>query len=290
MKIQPQNSDVLAESVSELSLEVSNIWQTVQQYVTEFGLQVIGAVAVLVIGRWVIKGIVKRFDRLLHKRVVDPTIIPTIRGVANGALTIALLLAVIGMVGIDTTGLIAVFGAAGLAIGLALQGSLANFAGGILILSLKPFKAGDFVEVNGQSGAVHAVTIINTVLKTPDNKTIYLPNGAVAGANIINFTQEVKRRWDKVFGIGYDDDFEKAKKIILDILDADPRVHKDPEPLVRVGNLGDSSVDITVRAWLDTSEYWNVNWDMIEKVKKEFDAQGISIPFPQRDIHVYNEK
>lgn len=290
MKIQPQNSDVLAESVSELSLEVSNIWQTVQQYVTEFGLQVIGAVAVLVIGRWVIKGIVKRFDRLLHKRVVDPTIIPTIRGVANGALTIALLLAVIGMVGIDTTGLIAVFGAAGLAIGLALQGSLANFAGGILILSLKPFKAGDFVEVNGQSGAVHAVTIINTVLKTPDNKTIYLPNGAVAGTNIINFTQEVKRRWDKVFGIGYDDDFEKAKKIILDILDADPRVHKDPEPLVRVGNLGDSSVDITVRAWLDTSEYWNVNWDMIEKVKKEFDAQGISIPFPQRDIHVYNEK
>ncbi len=290
MKIQPQNSDVLAESVSELSLEVSNIWQTVQQYVTEFGLQVIGAVAVLVIGRWVIKGIVKRLDRLLHKREVDPTIIPTIRGVANGALTIALLLAVIGMVGIDTTGLIAVFGAAGLAIGLALQGSLANFAGGILILSLKPFKAGDFVEVNGQSGAVHAVTIINTVLKTPDNKTIYLPNGAVAGANIINFTQEVKRRWDKVFGIGYDDDFEKAKKIILDILDADPRVHKDPEPLVRVGNLGDSSVDITVRAWLDTSEYWNVNWDMIEKVKKEFDAQGISIPFPQRDIHVYNEK
>lgn len=290
MKIQPQNSDVLAESVSELSLEVSNIWQTVQQYVTEFGLQVIGAVAVLVIGRWVIKGIVKRLDRLLHKREVDPTIIPTIRGVANGALTIALLLAVIGMVGIDTTGLIAVFGAAGLAIGLALQGSLANFAGGILILSLKPFKAGDFVEVNGQSGAVHSVTIINTVLKTPDNKTIYLPNGAVAGANIINFTQEEKRRWDKVFGIGYDDDFEKAKKVILDILDADPRVHKDPEPLVRVGNLGDSSVDITVRAWLDTSEYWNVNWDMIEKVKKEFDAQGISIPFPQRDIHVYNEK
>lgn len=290
MKIQPQNSDVLAESLSELSLEVSNIWQTVQQYVTEFGLQVIGAVAVLVIGRWVIKGIVKRLDRLLHKREVDPTIIPTIRGVANGALTIALLLAVIGMVGIDTTGLIAVFGAAGLAIGLALQGSLANFAGGILILSLKPFKAGDFVEVNGQSGAVHAVTIINTVLKTPDNKTIYLPNGAVAGANIINFTQEEKRRWDKVFGIGYDDDFEKAKKIILDILDADPRVHKDPEPLVRVGNLGDSSVDITVRAWLDTSEYWNVNWDMIEKVKKEFDTQGISIPFPQRDIHVYNEK
>lgn len=288
--MQQQSTDVISESVNDLSLEISNIWATVQQYVTEFGLQFIGAVAVLVIGRWVIKGIVKRFDRLLHKREVDPTIIPTIRGVLNAALTIALLLAVIGMVGIDTTGLIAVFGAAGLAIGLALQGSLANFAGGILILSLKPFKAGDFVEVNGQSGSVHAVTIINTILKTPDNKTIYLPNGAVAGANITNFTQEEIRRWDKVFGIGYADDFDKAKKIILDFLMEDERVHKEPAPFVRVGNLGDSSVDITVRAWVDTPEYWNLNFDMIEKVKKEFDKQGVSIPFPQRDIHVYNEK
>lgn len=290
MKIQPQKTDVISEGVNELSLEFANIWETVQQYVTEFGLQVIGAIAVLFIGRWVIKGMVKRFERLLHKRNVDPTIIPTIRDVVKAALMIALLLAVIGMVGIDTTSLIAVFGAAGLAIGLALQGSLANFAGGILILTLKPFKAGDFVEVNGQSGSVHAVTIINTVLKTPDNKTIYLPNGAVAGANIINFTEEGRRRWDKVFGIGYTDDFDKAKKIIMDFLMEDDRIHKDPAPFVRVGNLGDSSVDITVRAWVDTPEYWNVKFDMIEKVKKEFDKQGVSIPFPQRDIHIYNEK
>ena len=288
--MQEQNTGVLVESVEGLSKELTQVWETVQQYATEFGLRLIGAVAVLVIGRWLIKGIIRRFNKVLEKRNVDPTIIPTVKGVVNGALMIALLLAVIGMLGIDTTGLIAVFGAAGLAIGLALQGSLANFAGGILILTLKPFKAGDFVEVNGQSGSVHGVSIINTVLKTPDNKTIYLPNGAVAGANITNYTEEGKRRWDKVYGIGYGDGFEKAKKIISDLLAADERVHKDPAPFVRVGNLGDSSVDITVRAWVDTPEYWNVNFDMIEKVKKEFDAQGISIPFPQRDVHIYNEQ
>jgi len=287
---QTEATEVLKEGANEISNELMSLWETVQDVITQFGLRFIGAIAVLIIGRWVIKGIVRRFTRVLQKREVDPTIIPTIKGVVNAALMIALLLAVIGMVGIDTTSLIAVFGAAGLAIGLALQGSLANFAGGILILTLKPFKAGDFVEVNGQSGSVHAVTIINTVLKTPDNKTIYLPNGAVAGANITNFTEEGSRRWDKVFGIGYDDDFEKAKKIITDCLMKDDRVHQDPAPFVRVGNLGDSSVDITVRAWVDTAEYWNVNFDMIEKVKKEFDAQGISIPFPQRDVHIYNEK
>ncbi len=280
----------MEENVQDLQVQVTEIWNTVQQYVTEFGLKFLGAIAVLIIGRWVIKGIVRKFTGLLNKRQVDPTIIPTLRGVVNVALMVALLLAVIGMIGIDTTGLIAVFGAAGLAIGLALQGSLANFAGGILILTLKPFKAGDFVEVNGQMGVVHAVTIINTVLKTVDNKTIYLPNGAVAGANITNFTEEDTRRLDKVFGIGYGDDFDKAKGIIMDIIKADGRILSDPEPFARVGNLGDSSVDITVRVWVKTAEYWDVNFDMIEKVKKEFDAQGISIPFPQRDVHLFNEK
>jgi small conductance mechanosensitive channel len=290
LNLQPQNDTAIVSGVSEVSDKLTKLLEDIQGYVTEFGLSLLGAIAVLIIGRWVIKGLVRKFTAVLHKREVDPTIIPTIKGVVNAALMIALLLAVIGMVGIDTTSLIAVFGAAGLAIGLALQGSLANFAGGILILTLKPFKAGDFVQVNGEMGTVHAVTIINTVLKTVDNKTIYLPNGSVAGANITNFTHEDKRRWDKVFGIGYADDFEKAKQIIMDFLKEDERVHKDPEPFVRVGNLGDSSVDITVRAWVDTAEYWNLNFDMIEKVKKEFDEQGVSIPFPQRDVHIYNEK
>ena len=268
--------------------ELKKHWDQISEVVLEYGLQILGALFVLIVGSIVIKFLVKKFAKMLEKREVDPTLIPTLKGVAKVALYVGLLFAVIGILEIETAGFLAIFGAAGLAIGLALQGSLSNFAGGILILTLKPFKAGDFVEVNGQSGSVHSVTIINTVLKTPDNKTIYLANGSVAGANITNFTEEGKRRWDKVFGIAYDDDFEKAKKIIADMLDADPRVHKDPAPFVRVGNLGDSSVDITVRAWVDTPEYWNVNFDMIEKVKKEFDAQGISIPFPQRDVHIYN--
>ncbi|MFT6055247.1 MAG: small conductance mechanosensitive channel, partial [Roseivirga sp.] len=170
------------------------------------------------------------------------------------------------------------------------QGSLSNFAGGILILTLKPFNVGDYVEIDGTGGSVNGVSIMTTTLKTPDNRTIFLPNGKVAGANITNFTIEPTRRWDKVFGIGYGDDFDKAKSIIMKFIESDDRFLKDPAPFVRVGNLGDSSVDITVRAWVNTPDYWNVNWDMIENVKKEFDKQGISIPFPQRDVHLYNQK
>lgn len=262
----------------------------IRGYVLDYGIDLLGAVLTLIFGAWLIKRVVRGVGKRVSKTSVDPMIIPTINGVVKIALWAALIIAVVNQIGISTSGFLAVFGAAGLAVGLALQGSLSNFAGGILLLTLKPFKAGDFVEVNGQSGTIHGVSMINTTLKTPDNKTIFLPNGAVAGANITNYTMEQRRRWDKVFGIGYGDDFEKAKKIIMDFLEADERVHKDPAPFVRVGNLGDSSVDITVRAWVDTAEYWNVNFDMIEKVKKEFDKQGVSIPFPQRDVHIYNEK
>ena len=270
--------------------DLQDLWDQLLGYILDYGIDIIGAIVTLLIGAWVIRKVVKATGSQLTKTNIEPMIIPTIKGVVKITLWAALLLAVVTQIGINTSGFIAVFGAAGLAVGLALQGSLSNFAGGILLLTLKPFRAGEFVEINGQSGTVHGVSMINTVLKTPDNKTIYLPNGAVAGGNIINFTLEPTRRWDKVFGIGYGDDFEKAKKIITDLLEKDERVHKEPAPLVRVGNLGDSSVDITVRAWVDTAEYWNLNWDMIENVKKEFDKQGISIPFPQRDVHIYNEK
>lgn len=273
----------------ELS-EIEKVWVLIKEPILAYGLQIIGAVITLIIGLWVIKRLLGFFEKTLQKRVVDPTLIPTLKGVFKMLLYAALIMAIIKQVGIETSGLLAIFGAAGLAIGLSLQGSLSNFAGGILILTIKPFKAGDFVTINGESGTVHAVTIINTVLKTVDNKTIYLPNGAVASANITNFTEEDTRRWDKVFGIGYGDDFDKAKQIISDFLMADERVIKEPEPFIRVGNLGDSSVDITVRAWVKKEDYWPLNFDMIEKVKKEFDKQGISIPFPQRDVHVFNEK
>tara|TARA_R110001592_G_scaffold46930_3_gene149194 strand:- start:1138 stop:1959 length:822 start_codon:yes stop_codon:yes gene_type:complete len=273
-----------------MEFDFTEMWNSLQTFVLSYGLQVLGALITLIVGAWIIKRLVKLTQKALIKRETDPILIPTLVGVVRVALYGVLIYAVIAQFGVDTTAFLAVFGAAGLAIGLALQGSLSNFAGGILILTLKPFKAGDYVEIDGTGGSVNGVSIMNTVLKTPDNRTIFLPNGKVAGANIVNFSLEPKRRWDKVFGIGYGDDFEKAKGIIMKIIESDNRFLKEPAPMVRVGNLGDSSVDITVRAWLETPEYWNVNWDMIEKVKKAFDAEGISIPFPQRDVHIFNEK
>lgn len=270
--------------------QLSEIWDLIQTYVVGYGIEVLGAIVTLIIGSWIVKRLVKLTQKTLLKREIDVILIPTLVGVVRVGLYAALLFAVVSQIGIETSSFLAVFGAAGLAIGLALQGSLSNFAGGILILSLKPFKAGDFVEIDGTGGVVDGVSIMNTVLKTPDNRTIFLPNGKVAGANITNFTTEPTRRWDKVFGIGYGDDFDKAKSIIMKLIENDDRFLKDPAPFARVGNLGDSSVDITVRAWVNTPDYWNVNWDMIENVKKEFDKQGISIPFPQRDVHLFNQK
>ena len=274
----------------DLQESIKGIWDLMETYVIGYGLQVVGAIVTLIIGSWVIKRLVKLTHKTLLNRDIDVILIPTLVGVVRVALYAALIFAVIAQIGIETTGFLAVFGAAGLAIGLALQGSLSNFAGGILILTLKPFRVGDFVEIDGTGGSVNGVSIMTTILKTPDNRTIFLPNGKVAGANITNFTIESTRRWDKVFCIGYGDDFDKAKAIIMKFIEDDNRFLKDPAPFVRVGNLGDSSVDITVRAWVNTPDYWAVNWDMIENVKKEFDKQGISIPFPQRDIHVFNEK
>lgn len=253
-------------------------------------LQALYAVLILIIGLAVIKRITNLFRKTLLKRGIDETLMPTLTGILKGMLTVVLLIAVIKKFGADTSGLVAVLGAFGLAIGLALQGSLANFAGGILILVLKPFKNGDVINVNGETGAVQSISIVTTTMKTPDNRVIYMANGAVAGATIINFTQEENRRLDLVFGIGYEDDFDKAKEIILKIAADDERIHSDPKPFARVGNLGDSSVDITVRLWLKGSDYWAVNFDMLETVKRAFDEAGISIPYPQRDIHVFNEK
>lgn len=269
---------------------IEDIWNNYSDQIIGKGVDIVIAILMLIIGLWVIKRIVSIFAKVLAKRGVDATLMPTLKGVIKGMLTVVLLIAVVQQVGADASGFVAILGALGLAVGFALQGSLANFAGGILILVLKPFKNGDVINVSGQTGSVQAISIVTTTLKTPDNRVIYMANGAVAGATITNITQESTRRWDFTCGIGYDDDFEKAKEIIQGLIAADSRFHKDPAPFVRVGNLGDSSVDITIRAWVDTSEYWNVHFDMIENIKKEMDKAKISIPYPQRDIHVYNEK
>tara|TARA_R110001599_G_scaffold174679_2_gene366638 strand:- start:1030 stop:1851 length:822 start_codon:yes stop_codon:yes gene_type:complete len=273
-----------------MEFNLQKLWEEHSGTVIGGALNVLYAIVVLVIGLAVIKKLVNLFGKTLTKRGIDPTLLPTLQGVVRALLIITLVIAVSSMVGIQPTGLVAVLGAAGLAVGLALQGSLANFAGGILLLVQKPFKNGDFIDANGESGTVIAINILQTVLKTPSNQVIYMGNGSVAGSNITNYSQEATRRLNLVFGIDYSDDSNKAKKIILDIANADERVHKDPEPFARVSNLGDSSVDITVRLWTNNPDYWNLNFDMIESVKKAFDEADISFPFPQRDIHVFNEK
>ena len=269
---------------------INELWEAHADTVIGTGLQVLYALVILIIGLAVIKRLVKLMGNVLRKRGVDETLIPTLTGIVRIMLLVVLLIAVIEKFGADTTGLVAVLGSLGLAIGLALQGSLANFAGGILILVLKPFKNGDFIQVNGEMGVVDSISIVTTTLKTVDNRTIYMSNGSVAGATITNFSQEENRRLDMVFGIGYGDDFDKAKATLLRLINEDERIHKDPEPFIRVTELGASSVDITVRVWLNAGDLWDVKFDYIEKVKQTFDAEGISFPYPQRDIHVYNEK
>ncbi len=198
-----------------------------------------------------------------------------------------LLISVASMIGIETTSFIAVVGAAGLAIGLALQGSLANFAGGVLILIFKPFKVGDTIEAEGHLGSVSEIQILYTVLNTFDNKRIVIPNGSLSNATLINVSVYDKRRCDMTFGIGYDDDIDKAKKVLQRLFEEDERSLTDPAPRICVGGLGDNSVDLMFRPWVATDDLWPYYWDMQEKVKKAFDEEGISIPYPQRDVHLY---
>jgi small conductance mechanosensitive channel len=200
---------------------------------------------------------------------------------------VLLLISVAGMVGIETTSFIAVLGAAGLAVGLALQGSLANFAGGVLILLFRPFKAGEFIEGGGVSGTVQEIQIFSTILKTGDNKVIIVPNGVLSNGTITNYSREARRRVDFVFGVSYDADLKRTREVLKGVLDADARIHADPEPLIVVSALGDNAVDFTVRAWVDAGDYWGVFFDTNEKAKEALDAAGIGIPYPQRDVHLY---
>lgn len=254
-----------------------------------WGANILKAIVVLIIGMWVIKRIVNLIVKSFNKRGLDPTIIPTLRGVIKVALMASLIFAVVGILGIPTSGFLAIFGAAGLAIGLALQGSLANFAGGILLLTLKPFKNGDVITVNGETGAVQAISILTTVLKTPDNRVIYMSNGSVAGATITNYSEEEDRRLDQVYGISYSDDIAKAKSVLKQIIEDESRIMKDPEYAILVSELGDNAVNITIRCWCKGADYWGLHFDMIERVKVTFDKEGISFPFPQRDVYVHNQ-
>ena len=263
------------------------IGQKVVELFTVYGIKVLAAIVILILGRWIAKGFKKISKNLLEKRNVEPTLVTFAGNLTYIALMMFFIIAALGQLGIQTTSFIAVIGAAGLAIGLALQGSLSNFAAGFLLIIFKPFKINDFIEGAGTAGTVEKIDIFTTQLKTPDNKTVIIPNKKMTDENIINYTVKGTRRVDMTFGIGYSDDIDKAKNIIREVIENDERVLKDPAPMVAVINLGDSSVDIVARPWAAAGDYWNAYFDITEKVKKKFDEEGVSIPFPQRDVHVY---
>jgi len=264
--------------------------ETIINMILLYGPQLVLAIVVLVVGFWIIKRVIGLMDRALTKKDVEPTLKSFLDSLLSVILKALLLISVASMVGIQTTSFIAVLGAAGLAIGLALQGSLSNFAGGVLLLLFKPYKIGDVIETQGHTGTVNSIQIFTTVLKTPDNKTIIIPNGPVANGSIVNYSTEATRRCDMVFGIGYDDDIDKAKGILQGLIDADSRVLKDPAYALLLSELADSSVNFTLRLWVNAADYWGVYFDMQESVKKAFDAQGVSIPYPQQDVHMRQEQ
>lgn len=245
------------------------------------------ALITLVVGLWIIRRIVRLVEAALVRGPADVTLTRFLTSLASISLKALLLVSVASMVGIATTSFVAILGAAGLAIGLALQGSLANFAGGVLILIFRPFKIGDYIEGQGAAGTVRDIQIFNTILTTPDNKRIIVPNGPLSNNNIINYSAETTRRVDFTFGIGYDDDIKQAKDILERLVSSDERVLQDPAHLVVVSELADSSVNFTVRAWVQASDYWGLKFDLTELVKLTFDAEGISIPYPQTDIHLH---
>ncbi|WP_269526667.1 mechanosensitive ion channel family protein [Coraliomargarita parva] len=267
----------------------STVVDTIAASLANWGLRVIAALLILVIGMWIAKKVKGLFTTILEKKEVEPTLIGFFANLLYGAIVVFVAIAAIGKLGVETTSFAAVIAAAGLAIGLALQGSLSNFASGVLLILFKPFKAGNFVKAGGEAGIVVEVGLLTTELKTPDNIKIILPNAQVMGGSITNFSAHPTRRCDMVVGVSYGDDLKKAKQIILDILEADERVLKEPAVQVAVSNLGDSSVDFVVRPWVNAADYWAVKFDFTQKVKETFDAEGISIPFPQRDVHLFQE-
>ncbi len=248
--------------------------------------QLLLALVTLYVG-WKLIGLaLNLLGKAMERSEVEHTLQRFLMSLCNALLKALLLISVASMVGIETTSFIAILGAAGLAVGLALQGSLSNFAGGVLILLFKPFKAGDFIAAQGEAGIVEEIQIFTTMLRTGDNKTVFIPNGPLANGNITNYSAKSTRRVDFVFGIGYSDDIDKARDVLKGLLEKDSRVLKDPEPLIVVSELADSSVNFTVRAWANSADYWGVYFDLTEAVKKAFDENGISIPFPQRDVHM----
>lgn len=252
----------------------------------EHGKHIAFALITLAVGWWLIDRIITGLGQFMHKRHADPMVNGFLSSLLSALLRVLLLLSVAGMIGIETTSFIALIGAAGLAVGLALQGSLGNFAGGVLILFLRPFRAGDYIEAQGIGGTVESIMIFHTILRTADNKTIILPNGSLSNGTITNYSSKPTRRVDINVGIDYADDIKHARSILLALAAADERVLKDPEAVVYLTSLGDNSVNLSLRMWTNTADYWGVFFTVQEQMKDAFDREGISFPFPQRTVHI----
>jgi small conductance mechanosensitive channel len=263
--------------------------QKIQEMIATYGLSLIAGIIIFVVGKWLSKWLSGVVEKILSKTNVDPTLTKFAKNCVYSVMMIFVILAALSKIGIQTTSFIAVIGAAGLAVGMALQGSLANFAAGILIVFFRPYKVDDFISAGGISGTVKEVQIFNTVLATPDNVRVIIPNAQVTSGSISNFSHNPTRRIDLVASISYGDDIAKAKQVLKSVLEQDSRVLKDPSFKVAVSEMGESSVNLIVRPWVNASEYWDVRFDLVEKIKLALEANGLNIPFPQRDIHIISQ-
>lgn len=277
---------ILTENGGEMIEKSSKYMDMAIQFASEYGLKLIGALLIFIIGKWIAKWVQGLIVKLMNKNKIDATLVTFTESIIYILLMIVIILAALNSLGVNTTSFAAILAAAGLAIGLALQDTLGNIGSGILLISFRPFGVGDVISVSGETGKVAAISMFATILHTPDNKVITIPNAAVTSGNIINFSANETRRLDLTFGIGYGDDLKLAKSVLEDIMNSDPRVLADPAPFVGVRELGDSSVNFAFRPWVKTDDYWDVHFDMMEKVKLAFDEKGISIPYPQMDIHL----
>ena len=276
------------ENLPDLGFDWAEVWTMIQTIGVDFGINLITAIVIFFVGKWVVNLVVKGLLKAMQKSEVDTTLRRFVANLARMLLMLFVIIAAIGALGVKTASLVALIGAAGLAVGLALQGSLSNFAAGVLIVLFRPYKVGDWIEGGGVSGSVEEVQILTTVLKTGDNKRVIIPNSQIMGTTITNYSANDTRRVDLVVGVSYSDDLDKVRKELQDLVAADDRILDDPAVTIAVSELADSSVNFVLRPWVKTADYWGVYFGLTEAIKKRFDEVGISIPFPQQDVYVHN--
>jgi len=283
----------MADSSTALETPIVDGLSHAEQWLTnnsdlfiKYGVNIISALIILFIGNLIVKAVANSVSKVLQKKKMDRAVVEFVHGLVRYLLFVIVLIAALGRLGVQTASVVAVIGAAGLAVGLALQGSLSNFAAGVLIVAFRPFKSGDYVEIGGVAGSVDSIQIFQTVLTTPDNKMVVVPNGSVIGSPITNYSRHDTRRIDLMIGVSYNADLQKTKALLTKICESDERVLKEPGVQVGVHTLADSSVNFVVRPWVSTADYWNVYFDLMQAIKEGLDNEGIEIPFPQMDVHM----